>query len=62
MCKLLEVALDRVGNLLGEVANIVVVETRHRDAAVGGHVDVRLLSQRLGLRGVQTREAALTVN
>lgn len=45
---------------LGEVVDVVLVETSHADAAVLGHVDVRLLAQLLDLLLRETSEAEHT--
>ena len=54
----LESALDDLADALREIVNVVAVQACHGNAAVGSHVDVRLLSQLLGLRSRQTSEAA----
>ena len=55
--RVLESALHDLANALREIVNVVAVQARHRDAAVGCHVDVCLLGQLLGLGSRQAGEA-----
>ena len=57
--RVLESALHDLANALREIVNVVAVQARHRDAAVGCHVDVCLLREGLGLRLCEASEAVV---
>lgn len=46
---ILERALDSSIDAVRKVFNVAVVQTSHRNSSVGGHIDMRLLSQVFGL-------------
>ena len=58
----LECSPDNLVQTFRKVMNIVRVEARHRDAAIAGKMDMRLLSEREALLCVQTRKAVRIVS
>lgn len=54
---LLESTANNFVDALREVADVTLVEASHTDTSIGGHVNVRLLSEGLGLLRVQAGEA-----
>ena len=53
----LEGATNSFVDALREVADVTLVEASHTDTSIGSHVNMRLLSEGLGLLRVQAGEA-----
>ena len=53
----LEGATNGFVNTLREVADVTLVEAGHADTPIGSHVNMCLLSERLGLLRIQAGEA-----
>jgi hypothetical protein len=62
MAPILKTALHSTVYALSEVCDVRVVQPRHRDPSIGGHVNVSLLGKGHGLLLLQTGEAEVNVS